>query len=107
MNNLNRVNNRVYGSDQRQAFASAKANISLMLKYQKAFNYVRSGKRFLADLKSMAKRFKQDNFLTDKQLSYINEAIYEKWWTGLSKANNDPELKGATTKHDNKKTLRH
>ena len=104
---LDRINTRVYGSDKAAAYASTQANIDLMLKYRKAFDHIRNGKKKLALLLDIAERFKQDKFLTPKQMSLINEGIYESFWKGLSAARKDPELAGATTHHDMKKSLRY
>jgi len=104
---LDRINNRAYGSDKRQAFQSTQANIDLMLRYKKAFDYIRNGKKKLQALVGMAETFKQEKFLTPKQMSFINENIYESWWQGLSRARADEQLQGATTHHDMKKSIRY
>jgi hypothetical protein len=104
---LNRINTRAYGSDKRVSYQTTQANIDLMLKYERAFSHIKNGEKLLQTLKDMAERFKQDKFLTPKQMSFINEGIYEKFWTGIANGRKDPELAGATAKHDIKKVLRY
>lgn len=106
-NMLDRINNRVYSSDKERSYLNTQANIDLMLKYQKAFRHIRNGTKLLQTLKDMAERFKQEKFLTPKQMSFINEGIYEKFIGALGEARNDPELKSCPVRHDIKKTLRY
>ena len=104
---LNRINTRVYSSDKDMCYINTQANIDLMLRYKKAFDYIRNGKKKLQALVGMAETFKQEKFLTPKQMSFINENIYESWWQGLSRARADEQLQGATTHHDMKKSIRY
>jgi hypothetical protein len=104
---LNRINTRAYGSDKRVSYQTTQANIDLMLKYERAFSHIKNGEKLLQTLKDMAERFKQDKFLTPKQMSFINEGIYEKFIEGLGAGRNDPEIKGCPVRHDIKKVLRY
>ena len=104
---LDRINNRVYGSDKEQSMRSAKANLDLMIENKSVFSYLPNGKKILAKVLSIKEYLDRENDLTDPQLSFVNNGLIEKFWCGMAIAKKDPELSGIKgMRHDNKKTLR-
>ena len=59
----------------------------------------------LANMRDITKRVDAENFLTDKQITYI-ESTYERLWTAIAKIKGDPQLTGISARHDNKRTLK-
>lgn len=103
---LKRVDSVAYYSGKQQYLKSAKANLDVILRYCQVFKNIRGGEQTLANMRDIKKRVDVDNFLTDKQIAYI-EATYEKVWSAIAKVKGDPQLTGISSRHDNKKTLRY
>lgn len=102
---LKRVDSVVYYSGKQQYLKSAKANLDVILRYCQVFKNIRGGEQTLANMRDIKKRVDAENFLTDKQITYI-ESTYERLWTAIAKIKGDPQLTGISARHDNKRTLK-
>ena len=96
-----------FSHGKEQALRSALANLKLMLDNPKPFDSVKGGADKLKTLKGMQRQYDTQKFLSEKQISWINNGLIENYWDGIAKIKNDPALSGAKVKHDiGRKTLR-